>query len=87
MLLGFAIHPTLFWQLNNIDSIDMGEGVENIFYGTPNKWKFGKTSQQSMIAGLLSMKQLAVPVFLPLTGWDGSPSQGYLLALNSPVPI
>ena len=24
--LGFAIHPTLFWQRNNIDNIDVGEG-------------------------------------------------------------
>ena len=32
-----------------------------------------------------SMKRLRV--FLLLPGWDASPSQGYPLALSSPVPI
>ena len=35
--------------------------------------------------GFCSMKRLGV--FLLPTGWDASPSQGYLPALKSPVPI
>ena len=41
--------------------------------------------QAGAYPGFRSMKRLRV--FLLPPGWDASPSQGYLPALNSPVPI
>ena len=41
--------------------------------------------QAGVYPGFCSMKRLGV--FLLSPGWDASPSQGYLTALNSPVHI
>ena len=46
--------------------------------------RFSSTAHTA-VAGFCSMKRLGV--FLLSPEWDASPSQGYITALNSPVPI